>query len=41
VRHTILIKTHLLHIYAKLDVNDCAAAVASAYDRGLLVPRQK
>ena len=35
------VKTHLLHIYAKLDVNDRAAAVASAYDRGLLVPRQK
>jgi DNA-binding NarL/FixJ family response regulator len=33
------VKTHLLHIYAKLDVNDRAAAVASAYDRGLLVPR--
>ena len=35
------VKTHLLHIYAKLDVNDRAAAVASAYDRGLLVPRQE
>jgi DNA-binding NarL/FixJ family response regulator len=34
------VKTHLLHIYAKLDVNDRAAAVARAYDRGLLLPRQ-
>jgi DNA-binding NarL/FixJ family response regulator len=33
------VKTHLLHIYAKLGVNDRAAAVAAAYDRGLLVPR--
>ena len=32
------VKTHLLHIYAKLDVNDRAAAVAAAYERGLLVP---
>jgi DNA-binding NarL/FixJ family response regulator len=30
------VKTHLVHIYAKLDVNDRAAAVAAAYDRGLL-----
>jgi DNA-binding NarL/FixJ family response regulator len=34
------VKTHLLHIYAKLDVNDRAAAVAAAYERGLLVPRR-
>jgi DNA-binding NarL/FixJ family response regulator len=34
------VKTHLLHIYAKLDVNDRAAAVATAYERGLIVPRQ-
>jgi DNA-binding NarL/FixJ family response regulator len=33
------VKTHLLHIHAKLDVNDRAAAVAAAYERGLLVPR--
>ncbi|HEY3681930.1 MAG TPA: response regulator transcription factor [Streptosporangiaceae bacterium] len=32
------VKTHLLHIYAKLDVNDRAAAVAAAYDQGLLIP---
>jgi DNA-binding NarL/FixJ family response regulator len=32
------VKTHLLHIYAKLDVNDRAAAVAAAYERGLLIP---
>ena len=30
------VKTHLLHIYAKLDVNDRAAAVATAFERGLL-----
>ena len=34
------VKTHLLHIYAKLDVNDRAAAVAAAYERGLLVPQR-
>ena len=32
------VKAHLLHIYAKLGVNDRAAAVATAYDRGLLTP---
>ncbi|MFK0230256.1 response regulator [Streptomyces sp. NPDC090303] len=30
------VKTHLTHIYAKLAVNDRAAAVATAYDRGIL-----
>ena len=30
------IKTHLLHVYAKLGVNDRAAAVGEAYRRGLL-----
>ena len=30
------IKTHLLHLYTKLDVRDRAAAVATAYERGLL-----
>jgi DNA-binding NarL/FixJ family response regulator len=30
------VKTHLLHIYAKLGVNDRAAAVATGYQRGLL-----
>jgi DNA-binding NarL/FixJ family response regulator len=30
------VKTHLLHVYAKLGVNDRAAAVAEAYERGLL-----
>ncbi|WP_455432746.1 response regulator [Streptosporangium soli] len=29
------VKTHLLHIYAKLGVNDRAAAVAVAFERGL------
>jgi DNA-binding NarL/FixJ family response regulator len=32
------VKTHLLHIYAKLGVKDRAAAVAAAFDRGLLQP---
>lgn len=30
------VKTHLIHVYAKLGVNDRAAAVAAAYDQGLL-----
>ena len=33
------VKTHLMHVYAKLQVNDRAAAVAAAYERGLLQPR--
>jgi DNA-binding NarL/FixJ family response regulator len=33
------VKTHLMHIYSKLGVNDRAAAVAEAFDRGLLIPR--
>jgi ATP/maltotriose-dependent transcriptional regulator MalT len=32
------VKTHVLHIYAKLGVNDRAAAVATAFERGLLTP---
>jgi DNA-binding NarL/FixJ family response regulator len=32
------VKTHLLHIYAKLNVGDRAAAVAEAFNRGLLTP---
>ncbi len=32
------VKTHLLHIYAKLGVTDRAAAVAVAFNRGLLTP---
>jgi DNA-binding NarL/FixJ family response regulator len=32
------VKTHLLNIYAKLDVGDRAAAVAEAFNRGLLTP---
>ncbi len=32
------VKTHLLHIYAKLGVGDRAAAVAEAFNRGLLIP---
>jgi DNA-binding NarL/FixJ family response regulator len=30
------VKTHLTHLYAKLGVNDRAAAVATAYDQGIL-----
>jgi DNA-binding NarL/FixJ family response regulator len=30
------VKTHLIHLYAKLGVADRAAAVAVGYDRGLL-----
>lgn len=32
------VKTHLLHIYEKLGVNDRAAAVGAGYERGLLSP---
>jgi DNA-binding NarL/FixJ family response regulator len=32
------IKSHLLNIYAKLGVSDRAAAVAEAFNRGLLTP---
>jgi DNA-binding NarL/FixJ family response regulator len=32
------VKTHLLHIYAKLGVSDRAAAVGEAFNRGLLRP---
>lgn len=32
------VKTHLIHIYGKLGVSDRAAAVATAFDRGLLTP---
>ncbi|GAB2974801.1 response regulator [Saccharothrix stipae] len=32
------VKTHLLHVYAKLGVNDRAAAVAAAFSRGYLRP---
>jgi DNA-binding NarL/FixJ family response regulator len=35
------VKTHLLHIYAKLGVNDRAAAVAEGYERGLLTPQRR
>jgi DNA-binding NarL/FixJ family response regulator len=30
------VKTHLLHVYAKLGVRDRAAAVAAAFERGIL-----
>ncbi|MGM1065319.1 response regulator [Saccharothrix sp. Mg75] len=33
------VKTHLLHVYAKLGVNDRAAAVATAFSRGYLGPK--
>lgn len=32
------VKTHLLHVFAKLQVKDRAAAVAAAYEIGLLRP---
>ncbi|MFI7708168.1 response regulator transcription factor [Nonomuraea sp. NPDC049480] len=32
------VKTHLLHIFAKLAVKDRAAAVTAAYETGLLKP---
>jgi DNA-binding NarL/FixJ family response regulator len=35
------VKTHLVHIYGKLGVNDRAAAVAEAFNRGLLIPRRE
>lgn len=31
------VKTHLVHIYRKLDVNDRTSAVTTALDRGLIV----
>lgn len=34
------VKSHTLNIYAKLGVNDRAAAVAEAFNRGLLVARK-
>jgi DNA-binding NarL/FixJ family response regulator len=33
------VKTHLVHIYDKLGVSDRAAAVAAAYDSGILTAR--
>ncbi|WP_197322093.1 response regulator transcription factor [Saccharomonospora sp. NB11] len=33
------VKTHLLHVFAKLGVNDRASAVAAAFSRGYLTPR--
>jgi DNA-binding NarL/FixJ family response regulator len=35
------VKTHLMHVYAKLGVSDRAAAVAEAFNRGLLVPERR
>ncbi|USX52533.1 response regulator transcription factor [Lentzea sp. HUAS12] len=34
------VKSHLLNIYAKLEVGDRAAAVTEAFHRGLIVPRE-
>jgi DNA-binding NarL/FixJ family response regulator len=34
------VKSHLLNIYAKLGVGDRAAAVAEAFNRGLLIPER-
>ncbi|HEY1703021.1 MAG TPA: response regulator transcription factor [Trebonia sp.] len=35
------VKTHLLHLYAKLGVSDRAAAVAEGFNRGLLIPESR
>jgi DNA-binding NarL/FixJ family response regulator len=35
------VKTHLLHLYAKLGVKDRAAAVAAAFESGVLTPRRE
>ncbi|MFI5644119.1 response regulator [Kitasatospora sp. NPDC051705] len=35
------VKTHLIHVYAKLDVKDRASAVAAAYNLGLLTPTRR
>jgi DNA-binding CsgD family transcriptional regulator len=35
------VKTRLVHIYAKLGASDRAAAVAEAFNRGLLTPGRK
>jgi hypothetical protein len=35
------VKTHLLHLFAKLGVSDRASAVAAAYENGLLTPGRK
>jgi len=32
------VKTHLIHVFEKLDVSDRAAAVAAAYELGLITP---
>ena len=34
------VKTHLINVYGKLGVGDRAAAVAEAYNRGLLTPKR-
>jgi len=35
------VKSHLIHIYGKLGVGDRAAAVAEAFNRGLLTPESR
>ncbi|GII56286.1 DNA-binding response regulator [Planotetraspora thailandica] len=35
------IKSHMLNIYTKLGVSDRAAAVTEAFNRGLLIPKQR
>lgn len=37
-RDTVAVEAHVFHVYAKLGVSDRAAAVAAAYERGLLTP---
>jgi len=34
------VKTHISHIFSKLDARDRAAAIVFAYDHGLVVPRR-
>jgi DNA-binding NarL/FixJ family response regulator len=35
------VKTHLLHTFAKLEVDDCTAAVVAALERGIIaLPRR-
>ena len=34
------VKTHVGHIFAKLDLRDRAAAVVFAFDHGLVQPRR-
>jgi DNA-binding NarL/FixJ family response regulator len=35
------VKSHVNHVFTKLDLRDRAAAVVLAFDSGLVSPRQK